>query len=286
VTDRIEVRGIRAFGHHGVLEHEQRYGQEFAVDVSIDTDFGAAAATDDLELTIDYGAVATLVHSMITGEPCALIETLADRIAAELAALPGAQSVTVSVHKPHAPMPVGVADVVVTRRRRSPARVVLGLGSNLGDRLAELQNAVAGLVDAGVQVTAVSPVMRTTPVGGPDGQPDFLNAVAVGRTELNPFELLRLCRRIEDAADRNRDVRWGPRPIDVDILDFAGRTVDEPDLVLPHPRAAERAFVLVPWAMLSPDDRLGGPDGPRVADLAAGVDQTGVAVAEDLRIEL
>ena len=71
-----------------------------------------------------------------------------------------------------------------------------------------------------------------------------------------------------------------------DILDFAGRTVDEPDLVLPHPRAAERAFVLVPWAMLSPDDRLGGPDGPRVADLAAGVDQTGVAVAEDLRIEL
>ena len=89
MTDRIEVRGIRAFGHHGVLEHEQRYGQEFAVDVSIDTDFGAAAATDDLELTIDYGAVATLVHSMITGEPCALIETLADRIAADPAERPG-----------------------------------------------------------------------------------------------------------------------------------------------------------------------------------------------------
>jgi dihydroneopterin aldolase/2-amino-4-hydroxy-6-hydroxymethyldihydropteridine diphosphokinase len=286
MSDRIEVRGIRGFGHHGVLPHEQQFGQEFTVDVAIDADFDAAAATDDLAHTVDYGQVVTLVHARITGEPFELIETLADRIAADVAALPGVQSVTVSVHKPHAPMPVGVSDVIVTRHRRAPSRVVLGLGSNLGDRLAELQTAVDALVSAGVRVDAVSPVMRTAPVGGPAGQDDFFNVVAVGATELNPFELLRVCQRIEEAAERDRSVRWGPRPIDVDILDFGGRQLDEPDLVLPHPRAAGRAFVLLPWSLVGPEDRLGGVQGQRIADLAQAVDSAGVEVVDGIEIAI
>lgn len=286
MSDRIEVRGIRGFGHHGVLGHEQQFGQEFSVDVAIDADFDAAAATDDLAHTVDYGQVATVVHARITGEPFELIETLADRIAADVAILPGVQAVAVSVHKPHAPMPVGVSDVIVTRYRRAQSRVVLGLGSNLGDRLSELQTAVDALVVSGVRIDAVSPVMRTTPVGGPPGQDEFYNAVAVGTTDLKPFELLRVCQQIENDAQRDRSVRWGPRPIDVDILDFAGRRIDEPDLVLPHPRASLRAFVAVPWSLVGPDDRLGGLSGPRIADVAASLDHSGVEVVPGLEIVL
>ncbi len=286
MTDDITINGIRGFGHHGVLAHEREFGQEFAVDVMIATDFGAAAATDDLRHTVDYGSVAAMVHARLTGDPFALIESLADRIAGDLVALPGVQHATVSVHKPHAPMPVGVADVVVTRRRVAPARIVLGLGSNQGDKLAELQAAVDRLGVAGVQLAAASPVMRTAPVGGPAGQENFLNVVVVGHTELTPFELLQVCHDVEAAAHRDRSVRWGPRPIDVDILDYAGRRMDEPDLVLPHPRAATRAFVVLPWALVAPEDRIGGALGPRVVELAARFPSEGVAVADGLRIEL
>ena len=275
MSDTIAVTGIRGFARHGVLPHEGEFGQEFSVDVVIDTDLAAAAAGDDLTRTVDYGTVAQIAHDRLVGPPFALIETLADAIAAEIAALPGAQSVTVTVHKPHAPMPVGVADVTVTRRRRAPSRVVLGLGSNQGDRLAQLQRAIDELTAHGVRVRQVSPVMATAPVGGPSGQPEFLNAVAIAVTELTPHDVLRVCRRIEDDAERDRRVRWGPRPVDVDILDFGGRRMDEPDLVLPHPRAADRAFVMVPWSFVAPDDRLGS-GGPLVAEIVAGLDATGV----------
>lgn len=280
MTDTIAITGIRGFGRHGVLAHEGEFGQEFSVDVVIDTDMTAAAARDDLTETVDYGAVAQLAHDRLVGPPYALIETLADAIAADIAALPGALRVTVTVHKPHAPMPVGVADVTVTRRRRAPARVVLGLGSNQGDRLAHLQRAVAELTAHGVRVRQVSPVVATAPVGGPADQPEFLNAVVAGITDLTPHEVLRVCRAIEDAAARDRSVRWGPRPIDVDILDFAGRRMAEPDLVLPHPRAVDRAFVMVPWALMSPDDRV-GVGGPTAAHVVAGLDPAGVALAPD-----
>lgn len=255
--DTIEVRGIVGFGRHGVLAHEGEFGQSFTVDVCIRADLARAGASDDLEHTIDYGRVAAIAHDRIVGEPFALIERLADVIAADVAELPGVVSATATVHKPHAPMPVATADVTVSRTRRAPQRVVLGLGANLGDRQASLQRALDRLDAAGVRVDAVSPVFETDPVGGPE-QDDYLNAVAVVRTTLGPHALLALLHRIEAAGDRVREVRWGPRTIDLDILDFAGRTVDEPDLVLPHPRAEQRAFVLVPWASVAPQHELSG----------------------------
>lgn len=127
-------------------------------------------------------------------------------------------------------------------------RAFLGLGSNLGDRRAQLRSAVDSLPG----VTAVSGVYETDPVGGPD-QGRFLNIVVEIDTELDPRALLGLCHRIESAAGRVRDVRWGPRTLDVDILWMDGITVDEPDLQIPHPRMWERRFVLAPLAELAPD---------------------------------
>ena len=128
------------------------------------------------------------------------------------------------------------------------ARAFLGLGSNLGDRRKNLREAVAAIPD----VVAVSRVYETAPVGGPDQGP-YLNIVVRLETERSPRELLEICREREAEARRVRTVRWGPRTLDVDVLWVDGQTVDEPDLVVPHPRMFERAFVLMPLRDVAAD---------------------------------
>lgn len=149
----------------------------------------------------------------------------------------------------------------------------LGLGSNLGDRLANLQGAVDRLGgEEGIRVDASSRVWETAPVGGPE-QPDYLNAVIRVETDLAPGELLVAGRRVESALGRERTERWGPRTIDVDLLLYDERAVEEPDLVVPHPRMTERAFVVLPLLELDPDPVL--PDGRRLLGLR--LDASGVA---------
>jgi len=152
--------------------------------------------------------------------------------------------------------------------------VVLALGSNLGDRQDILQGAVDAIVGLpGIRVTAVSPVYETVPVGGP-AQPDYLNAVVLADAARPPRELLDRLHEIEAAFDRVRVVRWGPRTLDIDVIDFGGERSDDPELTLPHPRAHERAFVLGPWRDVDPDAALPGR-GP-VAELLAEADRSGL----------
>jgi 2-amino-4-hydroxy-6-hydroxymethyldihydropteridine diphosphokinase len=131
-------------------------------------------------------------------------------------------------------------------------RAFLGLGSNLGDRRATLQRAVDGLA-AGGDVTAVSPLYETDPVGGPDDQGPYLNLVVELGTADSPRQLLARARALEKEAHRVRTVRFGPRTLDVDVLLVGDLVVDEPDLVVPHPRMWERRFVVEPLADLAPD---------------------------------
>jgi 2-amino-4-hydroxy-6-hydroxymethyldihydropteridine diphosphokinase len=128
-------------------------------------------------------------------------------------------------------------------------RAFLGLGSNLGDRWAHLRHAAAALPD----VVAASSVYETDPLGGPPGQGPYLNCVLALETALSARALLEAAATAEKAGGRVRAERWGPRTLDVDLLWIDGVTVDEPDLVVPHPRMWERAFVLVPLAELAPD---------------------------------
>jgi 2-amino-4-hydroxy-6-hydroxymethyldihydropteridine diphosphokinase len=153
-------------------------------------------------------------------------------------------------------------------------QAVLALGSNLGDRQDILQggvDAIAGI--EGVRLTGVSPVYETVPVGGPP-QPDYLNAVVLAAISIPSRELLDQLHEVEAAFDRVRLVRWGPRTLDIDIITVAGEHSDDPDLTLPHPRAHERTFVLVPWHDADPDAVLPGY-GP-VAGLLARAGQTGI----------
>ncbi len=155
------------------------------------------------------------------------------------------------------------------------SRAALALGSNLGDRAGLLQGAVDALLAVpGIAAVAVSPVYATEPVGGPAGQPEYLNAVLVVDTDLAPLDLLRRCHDVEQAAGRERSVRWGARTLDVDLLAVGATTWSDADLQLPHPRAHERGFVLVPWADVDPGFVL--PGHGRIADLAAAADRTGL----------
>lgn len=156
-------------------------------------------------------------------------------------------------------------------------RAVLSLGANLGDRAATLRDAVGALKDDGLVARST---LYETPPWGPVEQPPYLNAVVVVSGPRDAAGWLARAHELEQAAGRTREVRWGPRTLDVDVITVTeddGTPVlsDDPDLTLPHPRAHERAFVLVPWATLEPAAVL--PGHGRVADLLAGLPADDVA---------
>ncbi len=148
-------------------------------------------------------------------------------------------------------------------------RAILGLGSNMGEKEDTLIRAIADLCShQKISVQNISPMVVTQAVGGPAGQPDFLNLVLEIDTELRPFELLRFCQSVEAKHHRTREVRWGPRTLDIDIIEYANIEMDEPDLTLPHPLAAKRAFVLAPWARMDPQAQLLGQSVTKLAQSA------------------
>jgi 2-amino-4-hydroxy-6-hydroxymethyldihydropteridine diphosphokinase len=157
-------------------------------------------------------------------------------------------------------------------------RTVIAMGSNLGDRLDYLQGGLDGLFDTPrIAFLAVSPVYETTPVGGPE-QPDYLNAVVIAETSMPAQAVLERCLSLEDALGRVRGERWGPRTLDLDLIIYGDEVSNSPGLTLPHPRAHERAFVLIPWHDADPQAQLPGY-GP-VADLLAAVGTDGIARLE------
>jgi len=161
------------------------------------------------------------------------------------------------------------------------SRAALGLGANLGDRVAALQGAV-DVVAPHLRGAVVSSVYETAAVGGPE-QPDYANAVLVGEWDGEPHALLALAHEAERTWARTREVRWGPRTLDVDVLVVGDVVSDDPALTLPHPRARERAFVVVPWAEADPSATL--PDGSRVVDLAVALGEAeGVHRRDDVRL--
>ncbi|MGY0060399.1 2-amino-4-hydroxy-6-hydroxymethyldihydropteridine diphosphokinase [Streptomyces sp. LZ34] len=177
---------------------------------------------------------------------------------------------------------VDAADVTLS----NPKWAVISLGSNLGNRLETLQGAVDALEDTpGLRVKAVSPVYETEPWGvDPGAQPTYFNAVVLIKTTLPPSSLLERGHAIEEAFERVRDERWGPRTLDVDIVTYQDVISDDPVLTLPHPRVHERAFVLVPWHDVDPGAEVPGLGA--VSRLLAEVGQDGVQVRADLELRL
>ena len=285
MTHEIHLRGLRAYGHHGVFDFEKTDGQEFSVDVRLSGDFSRAASTDRLEDAVDYGAVADLAASIVSTERYDLIEALAARIADAIAgtiAIPC--RVEVTVHKPSAPIAHDFTDVTVRAEAVSsgmacedaqgsgtssdqPITAVLSLGANQDNPRGQLEDALRAIDRLPrVRVVQTSGFYSTAPVGGVE-QDDFVNCAAVIEADCSPRELLASLQGIEVAQGRVREVRWGPRTLDIDIVRLAAadKDIDSPEaqilsddpvLTLPHPRAHERAFVLVPWAEMRPEAKI------------------------------
>jgi 2-amino-4-hydroxy-6-hydroxymethyldihydropteridine diphosphokinase len=135
-------------------------------------------------------------------------------------------------------------------------KAVIALGSNLGNRELYIDSAVAELAKV-IEITHLSTNHETDPVGGPE-QPKYLNAIAIAETDLDPRELLIIMLEIENRLGREREVHWGPRTIDLDLIVFGDEVIDSEVLVLPHPRAHERKFVLEPWLEIDPDAYIPG----------------------------
>lgn len=302
-VDRVAVHGIRGRGSHGVLAHEKRDGQEFVVDVVLHVPTLRAGRSDDLADAVDYSIVARQAHDVLTGPSLDLVEAVAERIASAVLADPRLLAVDVTVHKPQAPVGVPFDDVTVQVRRTrddvradavpaAPSRAVLALGANLGDPYATLHQAVLDLAALdGLTVVEASPVVDSAPVGGPV-QNRYLNAVLLVETTLSPRALLHACQDVETLHGRTREVRWGPRTLDVDVVsvrhgDDGDLELRTADLQLPHPQAAGRRFVLLPWSLLDQDARLRDLDVDRaVVDLLdeAFGDEDDVVVRADLTL--
>ena len=264
-----------------------------------------------------YGIVAEEVTAVVQGEPVDLIETLAQRIADQCLTHEAVQEVEVTVHKPDAPITVPFDDVTITipggardacqQRPDRPAGTRLRGSSRstpptppCGTRSAPWSRSAATSATAwrpsrarstrwrtppDVRVKAVSPVYETEPWGvEPGSQPDYFNAVVLIKTTLPPSSLLERAQAIEEAFVRVRDERWGPRTIDVDIVSYQDVVSADPVLTLPHPRAHERAFVLVPWHDIDPQAELPGV-GP-VAALLERIGRHEVRARADAELRL
>ena len=184
------------------------------------------------------------------------------------------------------PNPYIVDTDTLTGEMHPIRRCVIALGSNLGERLNSLQGAVNSLADTpDVWVTSVSPVYETAPVDAPEGSKDFLNAIVLVDTTLSARTLLERALALEDAFGRERTGEYGaPRTLDVDLIVVGDRRAHDEDLVLPHPKAHDRAFVLAPWLDLEPDAEL--IDHGPVAELLEKAGTGGLNKRDDLTLSL
>jgi len=254
--DHIYINGLRLLALVGVLPHEREVLQPVQVDIDMEVDLLEAGLTDNLVDSADYGAISVAVAETVRMSTDLLLERLASRIAERVLQFDHVEVVDVRLTKLRPPIPEDVdsSAVRILRTRvdmRVPARhrAIVALGSNLGDRGAYLRFGLERLSN----VVAQSQVFETDPVGGPENQGPYLNMVAIVDTDLDPFALLRRLLQIEAEAERVRKVRWGPRTLDLDLLFYDDCTIQSEELTVPHPRFAERRFVLEPLAEVAPE---------------------------------
>ena len=232
--DKIEIKGLEVFAHHGVYEEEQRLGQKFVVSAVLSLDTTAAAQTDDLDKTVNYGAISRQITQILQRENHKLLERAAAVTAEEiLLTNPLINGITIKIEKPWAP-------------------VGLALGSNLGEKKNYLDVAIEELKAVkGIEIESVSDWIETEPYGYLD-QPNFLNGCACLKTWLEPFALLDVLQSIEAKAGRERKIHWGPRTLDLDLLFYDDQILGTKRLIVPHPEIEKRSFVLVPMAQIAP----------------------------------
>ncbi len=249
--DRIEIRDLQVFGNHGVLEEENVLGQKFLVSATLYTDTRKAGEEDSLVNTIHYGDICYVIRDFMRENTFQLIEAAAEHLARHLLIeTEGLEAIDLEIKKPWAPIALPL-DYVSVKISRGWHRAYISLGSNIGDRMMYLEDAVATLeADRNCQVIQVTDWIETKPYGGVE-QEDFLNGCMELRTVYSPDKLLEVLQDIEQQAGRERKIHWGPRTLDLDILLYDDLVIDSKRLTIPHMDMHNREFVLAPMTQIA-----------------------------------
>ena len=250
--DQIHITGLAVYAHHGVFPEENRLGQKFVVDATLELSLREAGQKDNLTKSVNYGEVSHFITSYLTGHTYRLIEAAAEQLARALLLEYGlVDAVTLTIHKPQAPIGLPIADVAVSITR-GWHEAYIAFGSNMGDRRAYIEQGIRELkAQPDCRVLTISDFIETEPYGRVK-QDDFLNGCLKLRTLLTPQELLERLHEIEAHAGRTRDIHWGPRTLDLDILLYDDLAYASEQLTIPHIDMHNRMFVLGPLAQIAP----------------------------------
>jgi dihydroneopterin aldolase/2-amino-4-hydroxy-6-hydroxymethyldihydropteridine diphosphokinase len=258
--DKIVIKGVLAWGKHGVLDFERTQTQPFTVDMEIWTDVSKACLSDNLCDTVNYADIYNIVKSVIETQSFMLLERLAFVIVEKVFTYDNRiQKIKIKAVKNKAPLEgqldhIGVeieknrTDIITqnTNVESEGYKAVLALGSNVGDRKQNIEKALESLANCvGLNVLCKSKLYETTPVGYVN-QENFYNAAVLVKTTLNPFELFAKVKDIENVLGRKKTFKWGPRIIDIDIIAYQGCTINTNEITIPHKEYTQRPFVLKP----------------------------------------
>jgi len=288
-SDTIIIKSLKNFAHHGVLPEEKKNGQYFILDIILSVDLENACLSDDLDYSVNYDLVTQRVIKTFTAQKDDLIERAAQRVCDCILEEFGAvKSVELTLKKPQAPvsadfeyMGVHINRYRTVQNKNNEKTAILSLGANLGDRKTQLLQAINSLGHLPyTSVKEISSFYETPPFGVDPNQPKYLNCCVSVKTTLSPAALLGACLGIEAAMNRVRphsEVK-APRPIDIDLLLYEGFCSNTDELTVPHPRMAERAFVLVPLSDIFPEAKADWFDYSKELSLC---DKTGIEIFED-----
>lgn len=248
----IEINNLTVYAYHGVFPEENKQGQNFKITARLYLDMEQASNTDDLSHSVDYGSICQYINKLMNKKIFHLIEAAADYVAKEvLLAFPAIERLELRLSKPEAPIDLPFDDISVNIERGWHT-VYIALGSNMGDKRKYLDNGIKAINESPYcRVYKVSDFIVTKPYGYTE-QEDFLNGAAEIKTMLSPYELLELMHKIEQMAGRTREIHWGPRTLDLDILFYDDMVTDDNILVIPHPEIEKRDFVLTPLKQIAP----------------------------------
>lgn len=248
----VKIRGLEIYGKIGVLEEEKKASQPFVFDIDLGVDFFEGAMRDDISLVVNYAEVCDLVAEIVGRGGLSLIEALAYECAFSIMERFPVNCALITVWKPQAPVEHEFKNIGVTVELKRE-RAYLSLGSNLGDRRGFLDFALSELeITRGIAVRKVSSYIETEAYGGATERP-FLNCAAEIETCLPPERLLSELHRIEASAGRKREVRWGDRTLDIDVVFYGKRVIATDDLCVPHADYKNREFVLKPLLEIAPE---------------------------------
>lgn len=250
--DEIRIENLKIYAYHGVYAEENEKGQDFYVNAVLYTETRKAGSEDALALSTDYGEVCHFINDFLKIHTFKLIETMAEKTAEQvLLHFPLVKAMDLEIRKPQAPIGLPFESVSV-KIHRGWHKVYVALGSNMGDKQAYIENAVQKIKkNEHIKNVKISNLYQTAPYGEVQEQDDFLNGVAELETLYTPEELLDFLHILEQEAERVREIHWGPRTLDLDIIFYDRLVMDTEELTIPHADMHNREFVLKPLCDLT-----------------------------------